>query len=192
MATGAWGEMDEDKYWEIVRKSLLNVKTQEEQEEKLTSILARLSQKDIVAFELKTEQLIYKAHSDRLWCAATIMNDHFTSDDSFRYFKAWLISKGKEAYNNAIENPDTLVSLIDPNTQFYDFELFSYVSSYAMKLKTGTDDMPSYPKGFPYSHFQQPKCKFDWNQGDDDIMRSYAPKLYDAMEEMFIAKKWRN
>ena len=55
-----------------------------------------------------------------MWCAAYIMNGG-CSDDSFEYFRLWVISRGKDVYQKAKANPDTLISQVAKEQDFYDF-----------------------------------------------------------------------
>jgi hypothetical protein len=47
------------------------------------------------------------------------------SDDSFHYFRSWIIGKGRSVFNLAMENPDDLGPYVD-NTEV-DNELLEYV-----------------------------------------------------------------
>lgn len=44
-----------------------------------------------------------------MWCAGYLMNGG-CADDGFEYFRNWIISRGKDVYDQAKANPDTLIS----------------------------------------------------------------------------------
>ena len=58
------------------------------------------------------------------------------SDDGFEYFRNWMISRGKEVYYAAKENPDSLISEYVEGKEYYDLEDFWYVALTAFKNKT--------------------------------------------------------
>lgn len=173
--------LDEQTYWDIIEKSLGNATDQQSQLVQLVDILQQYPTIVIRQFDLRTAQLLYNAHTDELWCAATIMNKHFTPDDNFLYFKAWLISRGKDVYYNALANPDSLVGQVDPKVQLYDFEAFLDAPAYAFKIKTGVEFPAGYPKDFPYSEEKWPVPDFYWQTDSPADMRSVCPRLFDLM-----------
>ncbi len=101
--------MEEDLFWSIIEKSLQNFSEQDQQERLLVKELQNLSPAQLIGFRLRTDKLLYDTYSSKMWCAAYIMNDG-CSDDCFEYFRLWVISKGKETYQKAKDNPDTLGS----------------------------------------------------------------------------------
>jgi hypothetical protein len=74
------------------------------------------------------------------------------SDDGFEYFQRWLISKGREVFEAAVADPDSLADLLAPDTEGpCEFEEFAYVASEVWAEKTGIDPWND-PKGsFPYT-----------------------------------------
>jgi hypothetical protein len=51
--------LDEEKFWRIVSKSLINANGIYEQEERLINELTNLPPKDIIGFRLRTDKLLY-------------------------------------------------------------------------------------------------------------------------------------
>ena len=101
--------LNEDLYWEIVAQSLKNSKDQDGQEKFLINEISKLTPKQMIGFRLRTDQLLYNTYNSEMWCASYLMNGG-SSDDGFEYFRNWVISRGKEVYYQAKENPDTLIS----------------------------------------------------------------------------------
>lgn len=183
MAIDSTNELiDEAKYWDIVERSKNKGADQESQLTNLVDILSKLPPEEILQFDLRTKQLLFQAHTSKLWCAATILNQRWTSDDNFIYFKTWLISRGKEAYYNALSDPDSLVNQIDPKCEYYDFERFRYGSTYAFEKITGESIFKHpHPKNFPYTESNYPKVSFSWQTDDPQDMRKICPKLFDKV-----------
>jgi hypothetical protein len=97
--------MDEAAFWSIIEGA-------RGQAEEVTAELARLSVDEIA----KWHRLYYDHHNAlhrwELWAALDIVFENVldgpASDDSFHYFKAWIIGKGREAYRVALGDPDGL------------------------------------------------------------------------------------
>ncbi|UPK67967.1 DUF4240 domain-containing protein [Chitinophaga filiformis] len=181
MRTARAFPLDEHTYWNIVARSLVNATDQQSQLVNLVSILQEYSTDAICQFDLRTEELLFKAHTDNLWCAATIMNKRFVSDDNFMNFKTWLISRGKDVYYDALSKPDSLTKEVKTKGELYGFEEFRYAPEYAFKLKTGVEFPFGYPKDFPYSQNKYPQLEFAWQTGNRNDMRSICPQLFDLM-----------
>lgn len=79
------------------------------------------------------------AYMPGLWEAATLIKT-FCSDDSFAYFRAWLISQGKEVYLSALRCPDSLAEL-DIGRKCT-LEAFSYVADDVYRERTGEWFLP--------------------------------------------------
>ena len=76
----------------------------------LKGALQGLERAEIQEFQNIYDALINKAYRWDLWAAAYIINGG-CSDDGFRYFLDWLISEGSQVYQNAIDDPDSLVEV---------------------------------------------------------------------------------
>jgi hypothetical protein len=114
--------LDEDLYWQIVYRSLEETEDQEEQEQFLIKEIGGLTPKQMIGFRLRTDQMLYDTYNSENWCAGYIMNGG-CSDDGFEYFRNWVISRGKEVYYKAKENPDSLFTEVEDGKE-YDFESF--------------------------------------------------------------------
>lgn len=75
------------------------------------------------------------AHQYGLWDAAKIFRVDGCSDDSFSYFRSWLIVQGKDVYMAALADPDSLAD-VEPYADCF-FETAGYVGSYAYEKLTG-------------------------------------------------------
>lgn len=73
----------------------------------LKGLLARLSEDELVGFQEIVDYLMDQAYTWGLWGAAYLMLGG-CSDDDFEYFRAGLIMCGKEVYEEAVKDPDSL------------------------------------------------------------------------------------
>lgn len=171
--------LDEDLYWSIVAKSLKSTSGQDEQEQFLINEIGKLTPKQMIGFHLRTDKLLYDTYNSEMWCAGYIMNGG-CSDDGFEYFRNWVISRGRDTYYKAKENPDNLVSEVDDDLEMYDFESFWYVALEAFKQKTGKDLYDYIDEDrFKTSEGQYPQLKLTWQEDDPASMKKICPKLFE-------------
>ena len=176
--------LDEDLYWKIVENSLQNSKNQTEQEAFLISEISKLTPKQMVGFRLRTDKLLYDTYSSEMWCASYIMNGG-SSDDGFEYFRNWVISRGKDVYYKAKENPDTLISQKEyaEDDDFYEFELFWYVALEAFEKTTGKDLYDYIDEDeFQTKEGNYPQFEFNWQEENPESWRKICPNLFAEFE----------
>lgn len=77
------------------------------------------------------------AYRNDLWAACAATRSHYT-DDGFIDFLFWLVSRGKEVYMNALNDPDTLADIDIPEGAA-DFEKYGYVACYAYAKKVALE-----------------------------------------------------
>lgn len=70
--------------------------------------LGRISRSHLLDFVQLLSATRESANTYRLWRAADIMMDGRCSTDGFHYFQMWLVGLGREAYEAAIADPDSL------------------------------------------------------------------------------------
>ncbi|MFW5971874.1 MAG: DUF4240 domain-containing protein [Bacillota bacterium] len=171
--------MNEEKFWAIVEDSIKNNSSQEEQKDYLISKLSQMSPVDMIGFRLRTDKLLYDSYIPELWCAAYIIN-YGCSDDGFEYFRNWLISRGKEVYYRAIENPDSLINEIEEDNDFYEFESFWYVALEAFEKRTNNSlyDYIDYDN-FITREDNYPSIEFNWNDDNPETMKKICPLLFE-------------
>lgn len=127
--------MNKDQFWDII-DSVNRSAPAVDQDTFLRSVTETLCQypvADIMDWHLILEEYRHAAYRDNLWSASASIGAHST-DDGFIDFRCWLISRGKEAYMNALRNPDSL-SGIPLNGERPNFELFGYTASAAYDAK---------------------------------------------------------
>lgn len=175
--------LDEEFYWSIIAKSLAKTSGQDEQEDNLISALRRMTPHQMIGFRLRTDKLLYDTYTNEMWCAGYIMNGG-CSDDGFEYFRNWVISRGKETYYKAKENPDSLIDEVDEDLEFYDFESFWYVALEAFNQTTGKE-LYDYidDDNFTTKEGNYTPIEFSWSDSEPESMRQICPRLYDALWE---------
>ena len=91
--------MDLDQFWGIVEGV--------ESPADLHSRLDALGQKDLIAFEQQHKARENEAYDWGIWGAAYVIHGG-CSDDAFDYFRAYLISRGRAAFEAALADADSL------------------------------------------------------------------------------------
>tara|TARA_R110002153_G_scaffold49209_3_gene138852 strand:+ start:911 stop:1591 length:681 start_codon:yes stop_codon:yes gene_type:complete len=172
--------LDETIFWNIVDSSVKNTKNQEAQELFLVNEIEKLTPKQMIGFRLRTDKLLYDTYNSEMWCAGYIMNGG-CSDDGFEYFRNWIISRGKEVYYKAKENPDSLISEFVAGEDYYDFEGFWYVALTAFENKTGKELYDYIADDFKTNEGNYPNFEFTWKEEKPETMKAICPKLFEKM-----------
>jgi len=101
----------------------------------LSGEIAKLTHPDAAGFAQIFDSMMDRAYSWPLWGAAYVINGG-CSDDSFSDFRASLISRGRTAFDRALNDPDSLADEdLDEGTWF--FEGYQYAVTDAVKAVTG-------------------------------------------------------
>jgi hypothetical protein len=173
--------LNEDLYWLIIERSLKSTRNQLDQEKYLVREIEKLTPTEMIGFRLRTDKLLYDTYNSEMWCAGYIMNGG-CSDDMFEYFRNWIISRGKETYYKAKDDPDNLIEEVAEDAEYYVFEGFWYVALDAFKNKTGKDlyDFVDY-ENFTTREGKYPQFEFTWEEDDPDSIKKACPKLFDKL-----------
>jgi hypothetical protein len=177
--------MGEDRYWRLIADSLDYA--EDDQEAQLAFLrreLAGLAPEEIVGFRLRTDKLLYDTYTSEMWCAGWIMNGG-CSDDSFEYFRLWVISRGREVYENARRDPDSLISVADTPVPegLFDLESLWYVANDAFEQKTGKDLHDHIADTFKFNEANYPDLQFNWTEEDPESWRKICPKLFERFSD---------
>ena len=171
--------MDEDQFWKIIALSVENTKTPDKQLYYIVEKLAELPFKSIVSFTMRIHALLFKSYNEKLWCAAYLINSG-SSDDNFEYFRLWLISRGKEAFYSALNNPDSIIDFIpeDFDSAYgLESEELWYAADIVFHDKVEVDDYIDYDT-FALDEANYPEFEFTWNDTKPETMKAICPKLY--------------
>jgi hypothetical protein len=141
----------------------------ERQSELLEEKLSRLPGEQIAEFQRIRHRLDEQAYSWDLWGAAYVIEDG-CSDDCFRDFRAYLISLGREPYEAALRDPDSLAPVVE-DAETGDWENADSVAGDAYESAVGEDipaddsDLSGDPSGEP------------WDDEDQDALVQRYPRL---------------
>ncbi|WP_065409045.1 DUF4240 domain-containing protein [Pseudobacillus wudalianchiensis] len=99
--------MNRKEFWNLIDGS----KEYEDQAEWLLDVLAQKSINEILDFEFHFQGFMNESYQSQLWAAAYILMGG-CSDDTFDYFRGWLIGQGEEVYNKVMQNHEYLAKYI--------------------------------------------------------------------------------
>lgn len=129
--------MDINYFWALIRQSYEAARGDlTVQVEWLVEKLVNGTTEEILDYDSIFGRLINQSNTATLFNAADIIGCGCGNDD-FLDFRAWLIAHGKEIYENAVADPESLVDLVKFDERAR-HEEFLYVSIYAHERKTGS------------------------------------------------------
>ena len=108
--------MTESEFWSLIDEARLRAGSTKAISTWLEERLAERSPREIHDFGAWLSHFMKRAHLAKLWNAGSVIAGGL-GDDGFVYFKCWLISRGKAAYEAALLEPDSLADLEYPDHQ---------------------------------------------------------------------------
>ena len=135
--------MNKEQFWKIIDTVNLSFsgKDQELRLRQMVESLLCLPLDEIMDWHLILTEYKNAAYRNDLWAASAALGAH-CPDDGFIDFRSWLISRGKEVYMNAMQNPDSLAT-VPLEGEDLNFEQFGYVAHYAYDKKVLSIDPTS-------------------------------------------------
>jgi hypothetical protein len=151
-----------DKFWRIIDESRLLGSV--EQPGRLAAALKALRPSEIVGFQQRFMCFVAAAHSGDVYAAGSLINGAPRSDDTFLYFRNWLVAQGRAVYESALRDPDTLSALPMIAMLGACDEEVVYVAVEVYEETTGKDYYDQPPKfecdseetDFDWEHFSAP------------------------------------
>jgi hypothetical protein len=165
--------MDETEFW-----SLIDSSRTDEHAFRLQELLTGRSVKDLEDFARIYRTLRTRAQHFDLWSAGYLLANGM-SNDGFVYFRDWLISYGRDVYERALADPDSLADVPDPRVHGVEDEQFGYAvydayrDTYGDELAWPGPSDEAEPRGTRFEHEDLP----------DRLPRLYAKWL--ASEEAY-------
>ena len=158
--------MDEERFWTIVEQTKAAAGNDgDAQAAELQKALEQLSAEDIVAFDATWTTQINRAYTWDLWAGAYIINGG-CSDDGFEYFRRWLVGQGRQVFEAALKDPESLLDVAEANVENEDL---GYAALDAYQKVTGKE----------FSYDQRPAGPDDplGEEWDEDTVSTKYPKL---------------
>jgi Protein of unknown function (DUF4240) len=134
--------MPADKFWRIIERAAQSAHDPDAHAEALRTALHGLSLEEIISFEVAFRRYLNDAYTWDLWGASYVIHGG-CSDDGFEYFRRWLVSRGRDVYEAALADPDSLArSDVQPGPDgVWEFEEIYYVAVGVFEEKDGEGDV---------------------------------------------------
>ncbi len=151
-----------DEFWSLIEASRRAGPTQDQREAFLCKRLWHAPRSHLLDFVQHLSATREPANTYRLWRAADVIMGGHCGTDSFHYFQMWLVGLGRDAYDAAIADPDTLASVAEvrrlaslprpwQDADHPDWESLEYVACEIGEQRTDIDgdirDVVSYERG---------------------------------------------
>ena len=166
--------MKADKYWLIIGRSLRKTKSMEDQRLKLVKLLGKLKCEEIIGFHLRTEQLLKDSHHEDLLCAAHLIEGG-VYENAFEFFRCWLISRGQQVFKKALQNPDSLIAVLD-DVEDHSFEAFYHIPEEVFMQATGKSMNDFIAAQIKDAGIEE--LHLSWSPNNPDSMRHICPELF--------------
>ena len=165
--------MYETKFWKCIDQA----SSSGDFDNHLKKNLCDLGFDEIISFKNILLQKLVEAYIFPL-LAANFVISSYVSDDGFKEFRAWLVSKGQQVFQNAINNPETIADWLDEN-EVDDIRgaEFLYIADEAYTELGGNEDNFYKKVQFPL----EPNMNMAWPENKKEFQLQY-PKL--------VAKFW--
>ena len=169
--------MPPDRFWQIIERAARSDGDPDAHRETLRLALRELSAEGVASFEVAFRRYLNEAYKWDLWGAACVVHGG-CSDDGFEYFRRWLVSKGRDVYEAALADPDSLAHLdVRPGPDgVWEFEEIYYVANDVFEEKGGQGDVRDYSE--PEAGLGGPGPSGDpFEENEEHLARRY-PNLW--------------
>lgn len=165
--------MNDSQFWKYIDQALGS----DNFVDNLKRMLCDLGADEVISFKNILLQKLVDAYVFPL-LAANFVISSYVSDDGFKAFRAWLVSKGKSTFEKAINNPESIADWLGKDeVDEIDGEEFLFLADEAY-AELGGDEDDFYKK----VHFpSDPDISMTWPDNKAEYQRQY-PKL--------VAKFW--
>jgi Protein of unknown function (DUF4240) len=103
--------MDADEFWRLIDEARAECDPEDADGEKIAAnavdLLARLPPEEILDAHRLLKDRLTGSYVAPLWAAGYVANGG-CSDDMFEYFRGWLLTRGREVFDRAMADPDSL------------------------------------------------------------------------------------
>jgi hypothetical protein len=175
------GFMSEVEFWFIINEARNSTNDGEALAAQVVKVLVGRNIESILGFDYWFTKFFYNSYTSELWCAASIAKGG-CNDDSFDYFRAWLIGQGREVFEAAISDPDSLVPALDAArvTGVTENESLLMAAAKAYEIKTGKDIEAFYEvlDNYDTDFGSFRALKFSWSEEDPFSMQRVCPKIF--------------
>ncbi|MDX2258092.1 MAG: DUF4240 domain-containing protein [Hyphomicrobiaceae bacterium] len=167
--------MNDERFWAIIDRTAVHADNPAAQIKSLEKALTALPLEHLPGFEQAFREAIDRAFTWDLWGACYVIHGE-ASEEAFEAFRVWLLSKGREAFETALNDPEWLARQdLEPGPDgILAFDEFGEVAAAVWRARGGTGaigdhvDVPAgldEPEGDPFEE-------------DEDHLSARFPRLW--------------
>lgn len=169
--------MKREEFWRHIDECIGSRNDPEDFEDCLGERLDALEDDELVAFDREFRAVRNEAYDWGLWGAAYVIGGG-CSDDSFEYFRTWLVCQGQETYDGAMADPDALAEIFaeleEPEDVWFGYETIAYLAAELWEQRHPGDEFPRAPVPMP----DEPSGEA-WDEDEPGQLRNLYPRLWD-------------
>ncbi len=167
--------MTESRFWSIIEDS--------NHGRRLKECLAPLSEDELFGYMYWWTHFCNMSYRQDLWAVAYVVLGG-CSDDSFDYFRFWLIARGREVFYKALEDADSLcdvfAKLEDPEDNDYpEQEELDYAVIEVLEERTDDEDYFNVAAERYSMPLRTYDIDFEWDEDDEESIRKVCPRTFD-------------
>ena len=174
--------MDIETFWKTIDDARQTAEKIADVPARLIEVLSRMSEKEIIDYGSHFRSCMFLSYDANLWLGAVVVLGG-CGDDRFTDFRCWLIAQGREIFEAALADPDSLANLksFEGKSGYPILERMNYVDKEAFCLRLGgsTHDFATvekYELVFPVRKHPRLKNEELVNTSDEDA-KTLLPKL---------------
>ncbi|MBD5304161.1 MAG: DUF4240 domain-containing protein [Bacteroides sp.] len=167
--------MTEDKFWHIIEKS--------EQGRELNDLLSSLSDNELIGFYYWWQYFSDRLYRQDLWAVAYVVKGG-CSDDSFDYFRYWLLVQGRKPVYDALENADSLCDLfetmidVDDEDSLQNEEVNYTVIKAIEDRSDASDEFRAMIENIEIPEGCD-EMDFEWEEDDEESIKAICPRTFE-------------
>jgi len=170
--------MDDKRFWDIIAVACKHDCEGDWLDlwaEPLVEELKKLPPEDIVRFDHWFDEKTDALYTVNHWGAAYLINGG-ASDDGFYYWRCWVVGMGKQIYDAALANPDSLADVVDPTKDYYEAEIYGSARSAWEELGLDEDEFDKQYDALGKSKYPRLAGR-SWDFDDDKQVNRRLPRL---------------
>jgi hypothetical protein len=170
--------MPADRFWGIIARAAERAHDPEAHVEALRAALRQLTVEELISFEVAYRAYLNKGYTWDLWGAAYVIHGG-CSDDGFEYFRRWLVARGRDTYEAALADPESLAQVdpqSGPGSTSWELEEIYYVAVDVFEEKGGQGDVRDYSE--PEAGLSGPDPSGEPFEEDEEHLARRYPKLW--------------
>ena len=164
--------LSEEKFWDIIEKSDCG--------KELADQIGSFTDDELIGFNYWWDYFSHKLYRQDLWAAAYIVRGG-CSDDSFDYFRSWLITQGRKTVYNALENADSLCEVfekLDSSEEPVNEEANVLIYDEIESRSAQNEEFLRKRKEYEHPAYTY-DIEFEWEEDDEDSIRAVCPRIFD-------------